>query len=106
MYAFVDVADYQKVVVSDASNGIAYAAYNYLNNNGIILKGMDTEIIIKEIKTVIIDGNTYYYIVDTNDEKYRVSIKINSNKLPFIKTGDKLVISYNNKGIKEIISVK
>lgn len=106
MYAFVDVADYQKVVVTDASNGISNAAYNYLNNNGIILKGMDTEIIIKEIKTVIIDGNTYYYIVDTNDEKYRVSIKINSNKLPFIKTGDKLVISYNNKGIKEIISVK
>ncbi len=106
MYAFVDVADYQKVVVSDASSGIANAAYNYLNNNGITVKGQDKEIIIKEIYSVIIDGNTFYYIVDTEENKYRVNIKVNSNKLPFLKVGDKLLISYSEKEIREINSIK
>ena len=106
MYAFVDVADYQKVVVTDATSGISNAAYNYLNNSGIILKGHDKEITISMIKEVIIDGNTYYYLVDENNEKYRVNIKINANILPFIKQGDKLTISYNEKGIKEIVSIK
>ena len=35
------------------------------------------EITIKSIESVIIDGNTYYYIVDNNNQKYRVSIKVN-----------------------------
>ena len=106
MYAFVDVADYQKVVVTDAAGGIQNAAYNYLNNNGIVIKGKDTLITISEIKTVTIDGNTYYYIIDKDNEKYRASIKVNSNILPFIKPGDKITISYNEKGIKEIVNIK
>ena len=106
MYAFVDVADYQKVVVSDASGGIQNAAYNYLNNNGIVTKGETTLITIKEIINVSIDGNTYYYIVDESDNKYRVSIKVNSNKLPFIKVGDSIEITYTNKEVREITKLK
>lgn len=106
MYAFVDVADYQKVVVTDATSGIQNAAYNYLNNNGIIVKGTDSEIIVSEIHNVIIDGNTYYYIVDSEGNKYRANIKINSNVLPFVKVGDHLKIKYSNKGIREISSLK
>ena len=106
MYAFVDVADYQKVVVTDASGGIQNAAYNYLNNNGIVTKGKEIEITIDEITPVTIDGNTYYYIVDNENNKYRASIKVNSNKLPFIKKGDKITVSYNEKVIREIINVK
>ena len=106
MYAFVDVSDYQKVVVSDATGGISNAAYNYLNNNGIVRKGMDTNILVQEIYNVIIDGNTYYYIVDENNNKYRVSIKVNSNKLPFVKVGDNLQITYSDKEVREISSIK
>ncbi len=106
MYAFVDVADYQKVVVTDAAAGITNAAYNYLNNNGIVVKGKDLEITIKEIYNVIIDGNTYYYFVDEKNNKYRASIKVNSNILPFIKIGDKLNISYNDKEVREISKIK
>ena len=32
MYGFVDVADYQKVVVTDSSKGIEVAAQNYLSS--------------------------------------------------------------------------
>lgn len=106
MYAFVDVADYQKVIVTDSKDGIEAAAYNYLNNNGIITKGNDINITISSITNVIIDGNTYYYITDTENNKYRVSIKINSSLLPFIKVGDTVNITYSNKEIREITSIK
>ena len=106
MYAFVDVADYQKVVVTDAASGIQNAAYNYLNNNGIVSKGKEIEITVSSIKDAIIDGNTYYYIVDTNGKKYRASIKINANKLPFIKSGDKVTVAYSEKEVREIINIK
>ena len=106
MYAFVDVADYQKVVVTDASSGIQNAAYNYLNNNGIVVKGKEIEITIATIKDAIIDGNTYYYLTDTDGKKYRASIKVNSNKLPFVKSGDKIIVAYNEKEVREIINIK
>ena len=106
MYAFVDVADYQKVVVTDATSGIQNAAYNYINNNGIVTKGKEIDIMVSTITDVTIDGNTYYYITDSDNKKYRASIKVNSNKLPFIKTGDKITIAYNDKEIREIINIK
>ncbi|MBP5408340.1 MAG: CvpA family protein, partial [Bacilli bacterium] len=106
MYAFVDVADYQKVVVTDASAGIQNAANNYLNNNGIEVAGDNKEITVSDIKTAIIDGNTYYYITDTENIKYRVSIKIAPKKLPFVKIGDKLVITSDNSEVHEIFKLK
>ena len=106
MYAFVDVADYQKVVVTDAASGIQNAAYNYINNNGIQTKGKEIEITVSNISNATIDGNTYYYIVDSDNKRYRASIKVNSNKLPFIKIGDKITIAYNEKDIREIINIK
>ena len=106
MYAFVDVADYQKVVVTDASAGIQNAANNYLNNNGIEVDGKELEITIADIKIATIDGNTYYYIIDTENNKYRVSIKINPKKLPFLKNGDKLLITSDNSEVHEIFKLK
>jgi len=97
MYAFVDVTDYQKVVVTDSTLGIETAAANYLNNANLTI---DTDanttksIIISSINDVVIDGNTYYYIVDTNAQKYKASIKINTNLLPFLKSGDTVEVSY------------
>lgn len=104
MYAFVDVADYQKVVVTDASKGIEEAAKNYLGAD--IETGeeeIEKEIVIKEINTATIDGTTYYYIVDDKNTKYKISIKVEKNKLPFIKKGDKLTIYY--KTVNDVINV-
>lgn len=105
MYAFVDVSDYQKVVVTDSSLGIEAAANNYLTNVGIA-SDLKEEITIKTITSVNIDGTTYYYIEDTNNKKYRVSIKINPDKLPFLNVGDKVSISYTNKNVSEILSLE
>ena len=105
MYAFVDVEDYQKVVVTDASKGIQTAAENYLNERGEESNSVKTskEIIVNNIKEVIIDGNTYYYFNDQDNQKYKVSIKVNKNKLPFINNGDTITIKYNKE--QEVINI-
>lgn len=98
MYSFVDVADYQKVVVSDATLGIEMAAKKYLDSFSSKLpsdmENITKKITINTIKTVLIDGNTYYYLTDSNNQKYRISIKVNEKTLPFIKADDKVNISY------------
>ena len=110
MYAFVDVVDYQKVVVTDSTLGIETAAANYLNNSNITI---DTEanttknITIKTISSVVIDGNTYYYIIDKDDKKYKASIKLNTNLLPFLTSGNQVEISYlKEQDVIELIAIK
>ncbi len=110
MYAFVDVTDYQKVVVTDSTLGIEAAANNYLNNANLGGSGKannNKEITIKIINTAIIDGNTYYYLTDSEDKKYKVAIKINNSLLPFLQVGDKVTISYNKESnVTDIVSIK
>ncbi len=106
MYGFVDVGDYQKVVVTDASKGINEAAQNYLNQyadeiSDDLLK--KKEITIKSIKSATKSGNTYYYIVDDENQKYIASIEL-SELLPFSSNGDKLSIGYYDKK-SEIIEI-
>ncbi len=104
MYAFVDVSDYQKVTTSDASLGIDEAVRVYLSDNASNSNSLEeTEIEVKEITNAVIDGITYYYIVDTNNNKYSVSIKVNKELLPFIRVHDKIKIKYyENKNIRVI----
>lgn len=108
MYAFIDVEDYQKVVVTDSSEGIIKAKDNYLNTLDFTSNKTTTEeITINTIKEVIIDGNSYFYITDTLNNKYKVNINVNKDLLPFISNGTKVVISYNNKtSVTNIISIK
>lgn len=97
MYAFVDVADYQKVVVTDASEGIEKAAQNYLGESSIEVDE-DTlttkEITVSSVTTAIMNGYTYYYITDTNNQKYMVSITVNKELLPFVGKDTKVTVSY------------
>ena len=52
------------------------------------------------------DGNTYYYIVDGESKLYKASIKINSNLLPFLRSGDKVKIKYREGTINNITSIE
>lgn len=109
MYGFIDVEDYQKVVVTDASKGIEVAASNYLNNVELdIDENLLTEktIQVKEITTTIIDGNTYYYLTDINNNKYFVSINVNKKLLPFLKVNDSVSIKISyQQDVTEIIEI-
>lgn len=100
MYALVDVADYQKVVVTEASEGIEKAVENYLGDDNINIdlnKLLNKNITISSIKEVTIDGNTYYYIIDSEGKKYSVSIKNNPKLLPFLNIGDNINVYYLNE---------
>lgn len=95
MYGFVDVKDYQKVVVTDSASGIIAAKDNYLRSTKE--EASDDDLKIEEIKvdsivTATINGYTYYYI-SSKEQKYKLSITLD-DKLPFIKIGDTLKIGY------------
>lgn len=97
MYAFVDVTDYQKVVVTDSSKGIEEAAKNYLENSKIEYTDKEfktKEITISKIQNTVIDGNTTYFIKDTENKKYKVSINVAHDILPFLNDGNNIIISY------------
>ena len=104
MYAFVDYADYQKVVVTESSEGILKAAQNYLGGNITSGEELTKEITIKSIKTAVLDGTTYYYLKD--DDIYRASLKVNQNILSFLSVDDKIKITYKESDIKEIIKIE
>lgn len=109
MYAFVDVVDYQKVSVTDVSQGIEQAALNYLGESMIYDDAslVTKTIQIQKIELAMIDGNTYYYIVSEDGNRYRASIKVNMYDLPFLKVGDDIEVTYQeNAEIREIIKLK
>lgn len=109
MYAFVDVVDYQKVVVSDTKDGIEAAALNYLGNDERYVDEDEVttkDITITKIKTAVIDGTTYYYLVDSSNNKYRASIKVSPKLLPFIENGQKINISFKEEtDVYEVLKI-
>ena len=105
MYSFVDVNDYQKVVVTDSSRGIKEAARNYLNSIESLDENNKT-IKIKSIKEATINGLTYYYIVSSDNEKFRVSIDRAEYILPFLNVGDSIKVFYRVDAVNDIVKVE
>ena len=103
-YAFIDVQDYQKVTVSDVSLGSDKAASSYLNSYKLEDGGeTKTETIkIASITSAIIDGNTNYFIVDDQKNRYMVNIAVSSSTLPFLKVGETLDVKYVEGSIRTI----
>jgi len=111
MYAFVDVVDYQKVVVSDVSLGIREASRAYLSKMGFNDVNLDKltikDITIASIKSYSVNGNSVFYIVDTKEKKYSVEIGVNSNKLPFLGVGDTITIGIaKDEDVTKILEIK
>ena len=109
MYAFVDVADYQKVIVSDSSQGIEAAAKKYLGD-AMIEYDPDTleerTITVNRITSAVVDSNTYYFITDENNELYSASIKINKDVLPFVDNEDVLKVTFSKGNVNQITKIE
>lgn len=98
MYSFVDVVDYQKVVVSDSSLGIREASRAYLSKMGFDGVNLDKlirkDITIASISSYSVNGNSVFFIMDTKEKKYSIQIDVNSDVLPFLSVGDTITIGY------------
>lgn len=109
MYAFVDVTDYQKVVVTDAAQGIEKAAQNYIGDDEVTIDEETLKaktITVSSITNSMIAGDSYYYIKDTDGQKYRVKITVDEKNIPFINVGDTLNIHYLvEEDVIEILSL-
>ncbi len=103
-YSFVSVANYQIVGVSDTIEGASEEYLRLLASNGqatassdgTVKKDNKTEISVSEISSVVIDGNTVYYIKSSDGSIYIADVKSNSS-LPFAKPGQKITVKNATK---------
>ena len=105
MYAFVDYTDYQRVVVTDSSEGIVKAAQNYLGGSITTGEELSKTITIDAIRTAVLDGTTYYYL-QSGDDIYRASLKVNQTILPFLTVDSEITITYKKSDVNEIVSIE
>ena len=113
MYAFVDVEQYQVV---GTGTTVKAAMANYSTALGLdddktsqLIGNKTVEGVLDEIYSVVVDGNTYYYFTLKDDNQvYTASIKL-SEKLPFLKSGDSITITYadiENQKTREITQLQ
>ncbi len=103
MYAFVDVQNYQKVSTSDASLGIEAAANTYLQMMGseVIDQSelFEKTIKIRSLQPIVIEGNTYYYLISEDNEKFSVLSSVNLSVVPYLRVNDQVNIQYRKSEI-------
>lgn len=100
LYAYISVESYQIVGIGSTIEEAQLDYIRQLNTNGdfLISSGMETDGVIEEIITAIIDGNSNYYIKLKDDiSYYLVSVKVN-DMIPLIKVQDKVQINYFDSG--------
>lgn len=111
MYAFVDVQNYQKVTVTDASLGIKAAANAYLQMLGNVGYAdsdvMEKTFTIDSLSTVVMDGDTYYYLLSDDGLKFNVLATVNLVVTPYLQVGDVIQCSYypTESGVNTIVSI-
>lgn len=98
MYAFVDVQQYQIV---GTGTSVAKAKEDYdsklvsadiSDNEAPTVESKTIEGTVSKINSAVVGGNTKYYIMlENNDYIFTVDVSL-SNKLPFVKVGDKAVL--------------
>ncbi|WP_455089452.1 hypothetical protein [Peptoanaerobacter stomatis] len=97
MYSLVDAQSYQKVAVG---NTIQETVDNYRKiTTDIAIESTDIiskEIVVEDVKSVVVDGNTVFYIkVEGEDKIYTAPIDVDAT-LAFVKQGDILNVFGND----------
>ena len=105
MYSLVDAQNYQKVAVG---NTVEETVENYQKITSDIMNNVgassEKTIVIEDIQSVVIDGNTLYYI-KAKDEEKMLSASINIDpRLAFIKIGDTIEVSGSDMGSVFVIT--
>jgi hypothetical protein len=112
MYALVDAEDYQKVIT-----GVTVEeAVGKFTNSGTATTEKDNQkpkeefevtAKITDIQNVVIEGNTYYYILlEGQGDVFTANIS-KSERLPFLKIGETISVKYveDNKTVNSIVNL-
>lgn len=110
LYALVNVEQYSLVATGETQAQAMNAYRKLLSQNGVI-SGAEAEkdsvnVTVTEIEKLVIDGNSWWYLLCSDGNYYRVNIAENETAL-FIRVGDKIKISYaetENAGIRTVVS--
>ncbi|AGA68286.1 hypothetical protein Desdi_0759 [Desulfitobacterium dichloroeliminans LMG P-21439] len=113
MYALVDAQDYQKVVTG---NTVEETVNKFTNRTTPITETepeapreeFEIQGKITDIQSVVIGGNTYFYLLlEGQKDVFRANITV-SEKLPFLKIGDEIKGQYNKEyqGVNLIIRMQ
>ncbi|MFV0479925.1 MAG: CvpA family protein [Anaerorhabdus sp.] len=109
-YAFVDVQDYQKVKVTDSTSGLEVAAASYLSmiGNEVISVDESEEFagVIDSIESVVIDGNTYFYITLVNEPTIFKAPINTDDRLPFLSENIHISFTHSNGVILKINAIQ
>lgn len=105
MYAFVDVQQYQ-IVGTGGSVKAAREDYLAKLGAGEITPAPEKETskvtgTVVDIKSAVVGGNTTYYILLDDNNRYTASITV-SDSLPFIKSGDKVTLTVTENTVSEL----
>jgi len=100
MFALVDAENYQNVTVGNTVQEVINQYYLRIDKSN--LPGADAgqrTIFIEEINSVVIDGNTIYYIIAREDDFiYIGNAKTLGSSIIFAKSGDMLNVYGNPRG--------
>lgn len=112
MYALVDAEDYQKVVTGVTVKETVEKFTN--RGTGTTEKDaqepkeeFEVKAKITDIQNVVIEGNTYYYILlEGQEDVFTVNIS-KSERLPFLKIGDEISVKYveDKETVNSIVSL-
>ncbi len=106
LYAAVNVEQYNLVATAATQKECIakYKAVLGISDTDIPTDGTkEIDITVKSVKYIDIDGNTYIYLVDTQDNIYKAKAAEHENML-LIESGDKVKLSVSGSKIVDYIS--
>ncbi len=107
LYATVNVEQYNIVTTANTQSECIkkYKAALGIDSEDVTGDVTETEITVSSIKYIDIDGNTYIYLIDTEDNIYRAKAGNNENML-LLNVGDRVKITHSGKSIVSCEKVK
>lgn len=108
MYAFVDVEQYQIVATGSSINEAQQEYMKKLQNEDVEIKVSEVDAeevsgVIEAISSVVIEGNTYYYMKLENDSNVYTAVVTVSEQLPFVQVGDEVTFTYiQQENVREV----
>ncbi len=100
LYATVNVEQYN-IVTTAATQAECIEKYKValgIESEETVTDAKETTITIASIKYIDIDGNTYIYLIDTNNNIYKAKASANENML-LLNVGDTVKLSYYDNTI-------